>query len=97
MSKLTTSAKRALFPARYARKDARTRIYRALYGEANTRDPQGRPELNETRKLPELFSFLGAEELFKANLETANFSPAQRAVLERRLETLRTYKPRKVA
>lgn len=94
---LSTSDKRRKFPARYVRKDARTAIYRALYGSPGSPDPQGRPELNDTRKLSELFQFTSAEATFKANLDAASFTPAEVANLQRRLDALRAYKPRKQA
>ena len=65
-----TADKRQARPVHYANKDARTRVYRALYGEPVRVDPRGLPELNETRKLPENYSYEHALSVFSSLAET---------------------------
>lgn len=86
-----TADKRKQFPKRYIRKDARTAIYKALYG---LRDPGPRsndPSV-DTRHLPVHWDFKYAKATYEANIEDAELTSAQVAHLERRLETLRHYR-----
>lgn len=100
-----TAKKREARPAKYAIKDRRTKVYRALYGYP-VNDDKGSPETNETRKLPEDFNFAHADSVFASLAETQvtledgrkvevsnGLFPAQRyELLKRRLETLRRFR-----
>lgn len=100
-----TASKRTARPVHYLAKDKRTKIYRALYGQANSPDPQGRPEMNEGRRLPEHFNYIDVENMFHSlasksdpkGLVVSNglFNPQQYQALLRRLDTLRKFKPKR--
>ena len=59
-----TQTKRIAHPAKFARKDARTRVYRALYGSPSHPDSHGGPSANISRKLSEDWSYNQAESSF---------------------------------
>ena len=61
-----TAEKRSAHRERYQRKDARTKVYRAVYGEPVKPDPQGDPAQNQTRKLPQGWSHAQAVDTFFA-------------------------------
>lgn len=88
-----TDRKRRDYPARYARKDARTLIYRALYGRPEPGKRSNDPTNDDHRHLPFHWTYQAAESAFKDNIDAALLTAAQRAHLERRLETLRHHKP----
>lgn len=84
-----TAIKREKHKARYQRKDARTAVYRVLYGRYNRRS--NNPELDK-RSLPVFWDFQNAEKVFRENIDKADFAPAQKAHLMRRLEQVRHHK-----
>lgn len=91
-----TQRKRKARPAHYARKDARKRIYRELYGIQG--ELQGRktnhPATDETRRFDTFWSYQNAVHVFETNVDIAQFTLAERGLLERRLDSLRNYKQR---
>jgi hypothetical protein len=91
-----TECKRDARPVYYARKDARNRIYRELYGQQGTE--RGRrtnvPAIDETRRLSAFWSYQNALHVYEANKTMAEFTSNETATLERRLEQLRHYKPK---
>lgn len=89
-----TRNKRNRFALRYIHKDARTAIYRALYGYAGREGSKrsNDPAQDETRSFTDHWNYQDAEKVFAANINAAMFAAAQRAHLERRLDTLRHYK-----
>lgn len=91
-----TERKRHKRPAHYARKDARTRIYRQLYGiQGEVKGLRtNHPETDETRRLNTFWTFQNALHVYEANVDIAEFTVNERAVLERRLDSLRRYKPK---
>ncbi len=82
-----TAIKREKHRARYIRKDARTAIYRVIYGTAN------RASKLDKRTLSIFWDFQNAERVFRENIDKAEFTFAQQAHLMRRLEQLRHFKP----
>lgn len=91
-----TADKREQYPQRYARKDARTAINRALYGIAGRENGKrsNDPALDETRSFAYHWTYQQAEATLKEHIDAAELSAAQRAHLERRLDNLRHYKPK---
>lgn len=92
MAQLTRKL-RARFPLRYARKDARSRIYRVLYGiqhRQSFNDPV-RDAQEGIRHLSTFWSYPAAERVFKDNIEAAEFPKKQRVDLENRLASLKLY------
>jgi hypothetical protein len=90
-----TAEKREFFPVRYVRKDARTAIYRALYGRPDTNyHPVNDPVLDPSRELPDHWEHKTAAKIFEKHIDDAQFSASKRAELERRLDTLKHHKPR---
>jgi hypothetical protein len=96
-----TAEKRSARREHYALKDARTRVYRVLYGSPVRHDPKGEPALNETRKLDQDWTYNHAEQVFGAlatrvvesrSVSNGLFPDARYALLVRRLETLRKAK-----
>lgn len=93
-----TVVKRDARPVYYTRKDARTRIYRELYGN------QGRergyktnhPETDETRQFNSFWSHQQAEHIYKTNMDAAGFTAIERINLEKRLDVLKQFKPKGV-
>jgi hypothetical protein len=92
-----TERKRLKHPERYARKDARRMIYRALYGKSEATliraKRQNDPALDETRKLPYHWTYSQAEQTFNDWIDAAQLSVTHVAVLRHRLEQLRHHKP----
>jgi hypothetical protein len=90
-----TERKRHKFPKRYIRKDARTRIYRELYGMADAQ--KGRrsniPVLDETRRFNTFWSHQEAESIYKHYVDDAQFTKAERNECDQRLEQLKRFKP----
>lgn len=86
--RMDTATKRELFPSRYARKDARTRIYRALYGAPTAPDPHGNPAENDTRKLPERIDAAAVIATWDWFADLANFPPHTHAALASRMDTV---------
>jgi hypothetical protein len=90
-----TEIKRAKYPARYARKDARTRIYRAVFGDAQGHDPNGNPAENPYRrhyatdKQDARRQLQHAENVFKEYERVAQLSPFRRGSVLRALELFR--------
>lgn len=89
----TTAEKRKAFPTRYARKDARTRIYRALFGKSEWRFAKD-PVDDNSRKLPTYWDHQTATKVFESNIEIAAFDPARRTQLQHRLNSLKHYQPK---
>jgi hypothetical protein len=91
-----TERKRHAHPERYIRKDARTRIYRELYGISG--EERGKrtnyPATDETRRLSTFWTYQNAQHVYEANKDLAEFTSNERKVCEQRLEVLRYYKPR---
>lgn len=100
-----TQTKRIAHPAKFARKDARTRVYRALYGSPSHPDSHGGPSANISRKLSEDWSYNQAESSFAslAQREVARegkrvvesnglLAPQTYTALVRRLEVLKSAK-----
>jgi len=86
-----TARKRIAHPARYGRKDARTRIYRLVYGSPTKPDSAEGPAGNPTRRLPDSIDFQALSEEVSALSHLAAFPPQPAAALERRLETVARY------
>lgn len=93
-----TERKRKAYPERYIRKDARTRIYRELYGMQDGRPGRksNHPEVDETRRFNTFWSHQLAVQVFEDNINAAMLTSAQRAELERRLDLLKRFKPQGV-
>lgn len=91
-----TEHKRNARPDHYIRKDARTRIYRELYGISGEHHGKRSniPALDETRRLSSFWTYQNAEHVYKANFVDAQFTYNETAAIERRLDVLRHYKPR---
>lgn len=91
-----TESKRLKHTARYARKDARRNIYRALYGKSEAtyyRDKrQNDPTLDFSRKLPYHWDWESAKAIFNKEIDLAAFSQDRKALLEQHLEKLKHYK-----
>ena len=87
-----TADKRQSRPAFYACKDARTAIYRVLFGYPDKRDKDC-PESNPHRRFLDSWSFQHAKSIFTANIEAAAFPLARRKFLEQRLDQLKNFKP----
>lgn len=97
-----TQRKRMASPAKYRLRDARTRVYRALYGDVprptiHTHD-NGNPAGNPQRQLPQSWDYHSIEQTFHSLAETmvkgkavsnGLFPEQTYAMLVRRLETLR--------
>lgn len=84
-----------------AKADARTAIYRVLFGkQEHTYLMRGHrpakrsnlPELDTTRQLSTFWEWAGAIEVWKEFKGLADFAPERLKVLEDRLEALRHYK-----
>lgn len=90
-----TERKRRAYPERYARKDARKRIYRELYGVSGVlRGKRSNvPVLDETRQISHFWSYRQAVQVFEDNIDAAALTSAQRAECERRLDLLKRFKP----
>lgn len=93
---MNTKDKRRKYPERYLRKDARTRVYAALYGPANNAGVHAGndPTIAEGRRLPFYWEWETASAEFRGNIDAAQFSPARRAMLEAKLEGLKHAKPK---
>lgn len=91
-----TERKRIKHTLRYARKDARTAIYRTLYGRCGEIDGRGAndPMQDETRRLSADWSYQQAERTWKEFIELAQFTPQAKALHERRLDQLKHHKPK---
>ena len=88
----TTSIKRQLFAARYARKDARTRIYAALYGKQ--REPGSNiPSADPDRRFPYYWTLTDAKQALDTLSEAAGFTASEMIALQERLAHLRKHPP----
>jgi len=76
-----TQTKRLARPQHYARKDTRTRVYALVYGTSTTRDPQGDPALNLTRKHIAGFEPQAHEQTLTNLLARAAFPPSRERAL----------------
>ena len=82
-----TQRKRLRFLKRYAIKDARTKVYRALYGEliADSEgkfvSDKGSPETKASRRLPQDFSYSRAESVFRALAEKEAMVDGKRTIV----------------
>jgi hypothetical protein len=87
-------------PAKFVRKDARTAIYRVLYGRQEhtiERRHYRRPNIpaqDEARQLSTFFHWEDAKECWDTLHRHAAFVVDNKAALEARLEQLKNYKPR---
>lgn len=100
-----TEMKKDKRPEHYELKAMRTRVYRALYGNAEGSDPQGLPELNDRRRLEEGWNYASANAIFQQLAEKTEirngeqvlvsnglFPPSRYRELAHRLDTLRRFK-----
>lgn len=93
---ISTSQKRERYPLKYLRKDARTMIYRALYGVQEWRKDAGKrsnvPAIDPTRRLAEGWNWHDANQALNVHLPHADFTPQQLNEIEDRLTQLKRAK-----